>query len=58
MIEIELTRKQVDLLFPALKQAESAYTTQGNWTACKNLMELYNSLRTQIFIYGQVEEPK
>jgi hypothetical protein len=56
MIEIELTKKQVDLLFPALKQAESAYTTAGNWKACKGLTDLYASLHTQIFTYGQLEE--
>lgn len=56
MIELELTEKQVDLLFPALKQAESAYTSQGNWKACKGLTALYDTLHTQVYTYGQVKE--
>lgn len=56
MIEVELTKQQVDLLFPALKQAESAYTQAGEWKACKELTKLYSALHTQIFTYGQVNE--
>lgn len=56
MIELELTPKQIDLLFPALKQAETAYTNQGNWKACKGLTELYDTLHTQVYTYGQVDE--
>jgi hypothetical protein len=56
LIEVELTQKQVDLLFPALKQAESAYTDEGNFKACKALTEIYNSLHRQIYTYGQLEE--
>lgn len=56
MIELELTEKQVDLLFPALKQAESAYTSMGNWKACKGLSDLYDTLHRQIYTYGQLEE--
>jgi len=56
MVEIELTPKQVDLLFPALKQAESAYTTQGNFKACKGLSDLYDTLHKQIYTYGQMED--
>lgn len=55
-IELHLTPKQVDLLFPALKQAESAYTNQGNYKVCKGLTELYNTLHTQIYTYGQIGE--
>lgn len=55
-IEITLTLKQVELLFPALKQAEAAYTTEGNFKACKALTEMYASLYRQIHTYGQVEE--
>lgn len=56
LVEIGLTQKQVDLLFPALKQAESAYTTQGNFKACKGLSDLYDTLHKQIYTYGQLEE--
>jgi hypothetical protein len=56
MIEVELTEKQVDLLFPALKKAESAYTQAGEWKACKELTKLYEELRKQIFTYGQLQE--
>ncbi|CAB4123732.1 hypothetical protein UFOVP46_83 [uncultured Caudovirales phage] len=58
MIEIELTKQQVDLLFPALKQAESAYTQAGQWKACKELDKLYNELYKQIHTYGQIERDK
>jgi len=54
MVEIELTKQQVDLLFPALKAAESAYTQAGEWKACKELDKLYKTLYNQIFTYGQV----
>jgi hypothetical protein len=56
MIEIELTQKQVTLLFASLKQAESAYTQAGAWKACKELNELHQELHKQIFTYGQVKE--
>jgi hypothetical protein len=56
MIEVELTPKQVDLLFPALKQAESAYTSAGNFKACKGLSDLYDTLHKQIYTYGQMED--
>ena len=56
MIEVELTKHQVDMLFPALKQAESAYTQAGEWKACKELTKLYAELHKQIFTYGQVTE--
>lgn len=56
MVELELTPKQVDLLFPALKQAESAYTMAGNWKACKGLTDLYDTLHKQVYTYGQLEE--
>lgn len=54
MVDIELTQEQVNLLFPALKQAESAYTQAGNWKACKELTKIYDELHKQIFTYGQV----
>jgi hypothetical protein len=54
VIEVELTEKQIDLLFPALKQAESAYTEAGNFKACKLLSEIYDSLHKQIYTYGQI----
>lgn len=56
MIEVELTPKQVDLLFPAIKTAESAYTAQGKFKACKALAEIYATLHKQIYTYGQLEE--
>lgn len=54
MIEFSLSRKQVDLLFPALKLAETAYTDAGNFKACKELEKIYRELRKQIFTYGQI----
>jgi hypothetical protein len=56
MIEVELTKQQVDLLMPALKAAETFYTEQGDFKVCKNLTKIYDSLYRQIFTYGQVEE--
>jgi hypothetical protein len=56
MIEVELTPKQVDLLFPALKRAESYYTAEGNYKACKGLSDLYDMLHKQIYTYGQMED--
>jgi hypothetical protein len=56
VIELELTKQQVELLFPALKQAESAYTHAGEWKACKELAKIYNELHKQVFTYGQVKE--
>ena len=55
-VELTLTAKQVDLLFPALKQAESAYTQLGNYRACKGLSDLYDTLHKQIYTYGQLED--
>lgn len=56
VIEVELTQKQVDMLFPALKKAESAYTQAGEWKACKGLSDLYATLHKQVFTYGQTED--
>jgi len=56
VIEVELTEKQVELIFPALKQAESAYTSQGNFKACKGLSDLYATLHKQRYTYGQMED--
>lgn len=56
LVEVELTQKQVDLLLPALKQAEQAYTTLGMFKACKGLSDLYATLHKQIYTYGQLEE--
>jgi hypothetical protein len=56
MIEVELTKQQVELLFPALKQAESAYTQSGEWKACKELTKIYNELHKQVYTYGQVSK--
>lgn len=54
MVEVELTREQVALLFSAMKQAESGYTEAGAWKACKELVKLHDSLYRQIFTFGQV----
>lgn len=54
MVEVELTKEQVTLLFAALKQAESGYTESGAWKACKELGKLHESLHRQIFTFGQV----
>jgi hypothetical protein len=56
MVEIELTRQQVEMLFTSMKAAESAYTEAGQWKACKELDKLHRELHKQIFTYGQVEE--
>ena len=56
LVEVELTQKQVDLLFPALKEAEQAYTTKGMFKACKGLSDLYATLHKQIYTYGQLED--
>lgn len=56
MIDVELTRSQVDFLFNALKMAESGFTQAGNYKACKTVSELHASLHKQIFTYGQADE--
>ncbi len=56
MVDFWLTEKQVDLLFPALKVAESAYTDAGKFKACKGLSEIHAILHKQIYTYGQVDE--
>lgn len=56
MIEIELTRDQVDFLFTSLKMAESGFTEAGNYKACKTVSALHASLHKQIFTYGQADE--
>jgi hypothetical protein len=56
MIEVELTKHQVDLLFPAIKQAELAYSNLGKWKACQELNKLHTELYKQIFTYGQVDK--
>lgn len=55
MVEVELSRKQVDLLFAALKEAESGFTTRGMFDVCKNLSVMYDSLRRQVFDFEEVE---
>ena len=55
MIEVTLTEKQIELLFPALKTAETAYTTEGKFKACQELTKLYDTLHTQVYTYGQME---
>lgn len=55
-VELHLTPRQIDLLFPALKTAEIAYTTQGNFQACKELTKVYATLHKQVFTYGQIGE--
>lgn len=56
MVELSLTLKEIDLLFPALKMAESGFTQTGNFKACKALTALYAGLHKQVFTYGQVGE--
>ena len=56
MVDVELSHKQVDFLFNALKMAESAYTQTGNWKASKTVSEIHRELHKQIFTYGQMEE--
>lgn len=56
MVELTLTLKEIELLFPALKMAESGFTEAGNFKACKALTTLYAGLHKQVFTYGQVDE--
>lgn len=54
MVELELTKQEVELLLAALKMAESAYTDRGNFKACRGLTKLHSSVWKQTFTYGQV----
>ena len=56
MIDVTLTRKQVDVLLPALKTAESAYTTKGDFQASKLITALHVELQKQLFTFEKVEE--
>lgn len=55
LVEVSLTQKQVDLLFPALKAAESQFTTDGKFAACEKLSVMYDTLRKQIYTYERVD---
>lgn len=54
MVEVELTRKQVDLLFAALKEAETGFTTRGMFDVCEKLSVMYSSLHKQVFEFEEV----
>lgn len=56
MIEVELTHKQINLLMPALKIAESAYTDEGHWKAAADVGKIFADLHRQIYTYGQMED--
>lgn len=56
MIELSLTKKQVEMLFPALKMAESGFTEANNWKACKELSAMYANIHRQVFTYGQIDK--
>lgn len=55
MVDVELTRKQVDLMFAALKHAESKLTELGLFDACVAVSELHDSLFEQIHSFEKVE---
>lgn len=56
MVQVDLTRKQVDLLFAALKEAESGFTSRGLFDVCQNLSVMYDSLRRQVFDFEEVTD--
>ena len=56
MVDVELSRKQVDLMFAALKHAESKMTELGLFDACIKVSELHSSLWEQIHSYEKVED--
>ena len=55
LVELELTQQDVRILLSGIKQAESAYTEDGRYKACKEVSELYAKLYKQVFTYGQYE---
>lgn len=56
MVDVSLTHKEVATLLASLKTAEQTFTTLGEYSICKNLTKLYDSIWKQIFTYGQVTE--
>ncbi len=56
LIEVELTHKEVDLLFASLTQAHTRFTDLGNYKASTALAKMRDSLHRQIFTYGQLED--
>ncbi len=55
MIEIELTKQQVDLLMASLPQAQLKFTDDGDFRASTAVAKLREALHRQIFTYGQME---
>jgi len=49
MISIDVQQKDVEIILAALKTAESAYTTNGEWTASKTIGKINQALRKQIY---------
>ena len=56
MVEVELTRKQVDLLMASLPQAQTKFTDDGDFKASTAVSKLREDLYRQIFTYGQMED--
>jgi hypothetical protein len=54
MVELELSKQEVELLLAALKVAESSYTDRGNFKACQRVSKLHSLVWKQTFTYGQV----
>lgn len=49
MISVDINQKDVEVILAALKTAESAYTSNGQWTASKTIGKINQSLHKQIY---------
>lgn len=54
-VSVEVRKDKIDLLLAALKTAETAFTTSGNWKPAEEVGKLHSSLRDQIFTYERDE---
>jgi hypothetical protein len=58
MVEVEMSQRQVDLMFATLKVAEAHFTTTGNFKVASELHKMHKELNKQMFNYtpGDVDE--
>jgi hypothetical protein len=49
VISIDIHQRDVEIILAALKTAESAYTTNGQWVASKTISKINQALHKQIY---------
>ncbi|CAB4124042.1 hypothetical protein UFOVP45_113 [uncultured Caudovirales phage] len=54
MIDIEVTKSEIQLLLSGLKVAEVEFGNRQEWKASKAVNALHKSLYRQVFTYGQI----